>query len=433
MSDESTDDQILNCNFCGKARNSVKKLIAGPNVYICDECVTISYNIIKSQEEKETAEMMDFEIMSPREIFDSLSEYVVGHEEVKQMLSVSAYNHYKRLQLLWDDPDISLDKSNILICGPTGSGKTHIAKSLAKILDAPFTIADATTITEAGYVGEDVESVLERLLVAADYDLDYAQQGIIYIDEIDKKARTSESNTSTRDVSGEGVQQALLRLIEGTTSKVKINMSNRKYQAEEYVEFDTTNILFILGGAFVGLEKIIEKRIKSNSTIGFSAKIVTEKDKTELFKNAKPKDFIDYGLIPEFMGRIPILGVLTKLSESELLSVLKDIKGSIVSQYQKLLEFDNIELNFSREFLTELLAVAESQGMGARSLRSAMDSALLSVMFRAPDLSDSGVTHIDFTEFGKPPMLKQKGKDKVDKNYTYYRGQNEERLHKSQG
>ena len=431
MSEESTEDQVLSCNFCGKARNSVKKLIAGPNVYICDECVTISYNIIKSQEEKETAELMDFEIMSPQEIYDSLSEYVVGHDEVKQMLSVSAYNHYKRLQLIWDDPEIILDKSNILICGPTGSGKTHIAKSLAKILEAPFTIADATTITEAGYVGEDVESVLERLLVAADYDLDYAQQGIIYIDEIDKKARTSENNTSTRDVSGEGVQQALLRLIEGTTSKVKINISNRKYQAEEYVEFDTSNVLFILGGAFVGLEKIIEKRIKSNNTIGFGATIITEEGKTELFTKAKPKDFIDYGLIPEFMGRIPIIGVLTKLKDSELMSVLTKIKGNIVSQYQQLIQFDNIELNFSEEFLRELLKIADSQGMGARSLRSAMDSVLMSTMFRAPDLNEQGVTTINFTEFGKPPMLTQKGKDIVDKNYTHYRGHNEERLHKT--
>jgi len=431
VSEESTEDQVLSCNFCGKARNSVKKLIAGPNVYICDECVTISYNIIKSQEEKESGELMDFEIMSPKEIYESLSEYVVGHDEVKQMLSVSAYNHYKRLQLIWDDPEITLDKSNILICGPTGSGKTHIAKSLAKILEAPFTIADATTITEAGYVGEDVESVLERLLVAADYDLEYAQQGIIYIDEIDKKARTSENNTSTRDVSGEGVQQALLRLIEGTTSKVKINISNRKYQAEEYVEFDTSNVLFILGGAFVGLEKIIEKRIKSNNTIGFGATIITEQDKTELFTKAKPKDFIDYGLIPEFMGRIPIIGVLTKLKESELMSVLTDIKGNIVSQYQQLMQFDNIELKFSQEFLRELLKIADSQGMGARSLRSAMDSVLISTMFRAPDLSQEGVTTINFTEFGKPPMLTQKGKDIVDKNYTHYRGQNEERLHKT--
>ncbi len=431
MSEESTEDQVLSCNFCGKARNSVKKLIAGPNVYICDECVTISYNIITSQEEKESAEVMDFEIMSPQEIYDSLSEYVVGHDEVKQMLSVSAYNHYKRLQLIWDDPDLILDKSNILICGPTGSGKTHIAKSLAKILEAPFTIADATTITEAGYVGEDVESVLERLLVAADYDLEYAQQGIIYIDEIDKKARTSESNTSTRDVSGEGVQQALLRLIEGTTSKVKINISNRKYQAEEYVEFDTSNVLFILGGAFVGLEKIIEKRIKSNNTIGFGATIITEQDKTELFSKSKPKDFIDYGLIPEFMGRIPIIGVLTKLKDSELMCVLTKIKGNIVSQYQQLIQFDNIELNFSDEFLRELLKIADSQGMGARSLRSTMDSVLISTMFRAPDLSEKGVTAINFTEFGKPPMLTQKGKDIVDKNYTHYRGHNEERLHKT--
>ena len=432
MSEQQTEPQALSCNFCGKPRNTVKKLIAGPNVYICDECITISYNIIKTQEEKETPENANEVDMTPKDIYNALCEYVVGHDEVKQMLAVSAYNHYKRLNILWEDADQELDKSNILICGPTGSGKTHIAKSLAKICEAPFTIADATTITEAGYVGEDVESVLERLLVAADYDLDYAQQGIIYIDEIDKKARTSESNQSTRDVSGEGVQQALLRLIEGTTSKVKINISNRKYQAEEYVEFDTSNVLFILGGAFVGLEKIIEKRIKSSSTIGFGAKIVSESDKTKLLSQATPKDFIDYGLIPEFMGRVPIVGVLNKLDEAELLDVLINVKGSIVSQYKMLMAVDKIDLDFDQEYLIELLKASDAQGMGARSLRSTLDSALMSVMFRAPELSKRGVTKIQFTEFGKPPMLTQKGKQIVDKNYTYYRGQHEERLQKSQ-
>ena len=433
MSEKQTEPQALSCNFCGKARNTVKKLIAGPNVYICDECITISYNIIKTQEEKETPETATEVDMTPRDIYDALCEYVVGHDEVKQMLAVSAYNHYKRLGIIWDDPEQEIDKSNILICGPTGSGKTHIAKSLAKICEAPFTIADATTITEAGYVGEDVESVLERLLVAADYDLDYAQQGIVYIDEIDKKARTSESNTSTRDVSGEGVQQALLRLIEGTVSKVKINISNRKYQAEEYVEFDTSNVLFILGGAFVGLEKVIERRVKSNSTIGFGAKIVTDSDKAKLLSQVTPKDFIDYGLIPEFMGRVPIIGVLNKLTEPELMDVLINVKGSIVSQYKRLLEIDKIDLDFETEFYSGLLKQSDSQGMGARSLRSTLDSTLMSVMFRAPDLSKKGVTKITFTEFGKPPMLTQKGKQVVDKNYTYYRGQHEERLQKSQG
>ena len=349
------------------------------------------------------------------------------------MLAVSAYNHFKRLSIQEDDPDVVLDKSNILMCGPTGSGKTHIAKSLAKILDAPFAIADATTITEAGYVGEDVESVLERLLSQADYDLEYAQQGIIYIDEIDKKSRTSESSQSTRDVSGEGVQQALLRLIEGTTCKVKINVNNKKYMSEEYVEFDTSNVLFILGGAFVGLEKVIERRVKSNSNIGFGANIISEADKRNIMSKATPKDFIDYGLIPEFMGRLPNIGVLNKLDNTELLSVLRDIKGSIVSQYQTLLAAEEIDLEFTEQFLIDLLNAADSQGMGARSLRSVLDSTLISVMFRAPDLKKKGVSQITFTEFGKPPMLKQKGKDIVDKNYTYYRGQHEERLQKSQG
>ena len=431
MSEQETEPQTLSCNFCGKPRNTVKKLIAGPNVYICDECITISYNIIKVQEDKDSESNYEFEIMTPEEIYSALSEYVIGHEDVKKMLSVSAYNHYKRIQLVWEDPDIVIDKSNILICGPTGSGKTHIAKSLAKILEAPFTIADATTITEAGYVGEDVESVLERLIVAADFDIDYAQQGIIYIDEIDKKSRTSESNQSSRDVSGEGVQQALLRLIEGTVCKVKVNTNNRKYQTEEYVEFDTSNILFILGGAFVGLEKIIEKRKKSTNTIGFGARIISESDKSKLLNDVVPKDFIDYGLIPEFMGRVPIIGVLNKLEQDELLNVLTNVKDSIVSQYQQLLKVDNIDLQFSQDFLVGVLKVSDSQGMGARSLRSTLDSSLMSVMFRAPELSKRGVKKITFTEFGKPPMLTQKGKDVIDKNYTYYRGQHEERLQKS--
>jgi len=428
VSEQQTEPQVLSCNFCGKPRNTVKKLIAGPNAYICDECITISYNIIKVQEDKDTESGYEFEIMTPQEIYSLLSEYVIGHDDVKKMLSVSAYNHYKRIQLLWEDPDIEIDKSNILICGPTGSGKTHIAKSLAKILEAPFTIADATTITEAGYVGEDVESVLERLLVAADFDIEYAQQGIIYIDEIDKKARTSESNQSTRDVSGEGVQQALLRLIEGTVCKVKVNTNNKKYQTEEYVDFDTSNVLFILGGAFVGLEKIIEKRKKSSTTIGFGAKIYSDSDKTKLLNLAIPKDFIDYGIIPEFMGRVPIIGVLNKLSQDELLNVLTNVKDSIVSQYQKLFEVDNIILELTKEFLIGVLKISDSQGMGARSLRSTLESSLMSVMFRAPELSKKGVKQITFTEFGKPPMLKQKGKDIVDKNYTYYRGHHEERL-----
>ena len=428
MSEDETEVQGLSCNFCGKPRSELKKLIAGPSVYICDECITISYNIIVEQAKPLEEPQPEEKHMSPSEIYDALSEYVVGHSEVKQMLAVSAYNHYKRLTLLADNPQQVIDKSNILICGPTGSGKTHIAKSLAKILNTPFTIADATTITEAGYVGEDVESVLERLLVAADYDLIRAEQGIIYIDEIDKKARSSESNTSTRDVSGEGVQQALLRLIEGTTCKVKINISNRKYQAEEYVEFDTSNVLFIVGGAFVGLEKIIERRVAQGSAIGFGAKIMSQQQYGDVLTQAMPKDFVDYGLIPEFMGRVPVLGVLNRLTPAEFLSILTEVKGSIISQYKMMFEVDKIELDFTESFFLGLLRQSDYQGMGARSLRSTLESALMSPMYRAPDLSKKGVTKITFTEFGEPPMLKQKGKDVVDKNYTYYRGQHEEKL-----
>lgn len=428
MSEDVTEVQGLGCNFCGKPRSELKKLIAGPGVYICDECITISYNIIVEQAKPLEEPQPEEKHMSPSEIYDALSEYVVGHSEVKQMLAVSAYNHYKRLTLLADNPQQVMDKSNILICGPTGSGKTHIAKSLAKILNTPFTMADATTITEAGYVGEDVESVLERLLVAADYDLDRAEQGIIYIDEIDKKARSSESNTSTRDVSGEGVQQALLRLIEGTSCKVKINISNRKYQAEEYVEFDTSNVLFIVGGAFVGLEKIIERRVAQGSAIGFGAKIMSQDNNSDVMSQAMHKDFVDYGLIPEFMGRVPVLGVLNRLTPEEFLSILTEVKGSMISQYKMMFEVDKIELDFTESFFLGLLTQSDHQGMGARSLKSTLESALMSTMYRAPELSKKGVTQITFTEFGKPPMLKQKGKDVVDKNYTYYRGQHEEKL-----
>jgi len=304
------ETKMLNCSFCGKSRDSVEKLIAGPNVYICNECVVLSYNIVQKIDKPE--EESDFGTLpSPKEIKEHLDEYIIGHESAKELLSVSAYNHYKRV--LSDDETIELEKTNVLLIGPTGTGKTLFAKTLAKKLNVPFAIADATTLTEAGYVGEDVESVLERLLTIADFDIDLAQKGIVYIDEIDKKARRSESNVATRDVSGEGVQQALLRLIEGTTTKVKIS-TGKKY-ADDYIDFDTTNVLFIVGGAFVGIEKNIERRLRKSSTIGFGAKVITEAEKQNLLRSVSAEDLIDYGLIPEILGRLPIIAPLDKLSD----------------------------------------------------------------------------------------------------------------------
>lgn len=417
---------MLNCSFCGKSRDSVEKLIAGPNVYICNECVVLSYNIVQKIDKPE--EESDFGTLpSPKEIKEHLDEYIIGHESAKELLSVSAYNHYKRV--LSDDDTIELEKTNVLLLGPTGTGKTLFAKTLAKKLNVPFAIADATTLTEAGYVGEDVESVLERLLTIADFDIDLAQKGIVYIDEIDKKARRSESNVATRDVSGEGVQQALLRLIEGTTTKVKIS-TGKKY-ADDYVDFDTTNVLFIVGGAFVGIEKNIERRLRKSSTIGFGAKVITETEKQNLLRSVSAEDLIDYGLIPEILGRLPIIAPLDKLSEDQLIHVLTSVKNSILKQNQKLLELDNLKLSFGEEFIRSAATLAIKRKLGARALKGVVEETLINIMYRAPELKKQGVVEIILDKYpvssSHAPILKyEDGRTEIDTQYKTYRGINEE-------
>ena len=391
-----TEKKNLSCSFCGKNRESVDKLIAGPSVYICNECITLSYNIIVNEKPTATEDELSLENLPiPTDIKTHLDQYIVGHENAKELFSVSAYNHYKRI-FYPDDEDIEIEKSNILLVGPTGTGKTLFAKTLAKKLNVPFAIADATTLTEAGYVGDDVESVIERLLSLADYDIDLAQRGIVYIDEVDKKARRSESNVATRDVSGEGVQQALLRLIEGTTIKVKLG--NSKKYTDDFVEFDTSNVLFILGGAFVGIEKVIEKRLKKSSSIGFGATVIDESSKNKLLASVLPEDIIDYGLIPELVGRLPILISLENLTEEQLKQVLT-VKNNPVDQVKALLDIDKIELEFADKFYTDVARIAIKQKLGARSIKSVVEYSVMNIMFRAPELQKKGVVKVVFDNY----------------------------------
>lgn len=418
-----TDKDNLHCSFCGKNRDDVDKLIAGPNTYICNECVTLSYRIVADEENKQQQQKITSDIPGPQEIKNHLDEYIVGHDYTKELLSVSAYNHYKKV---FNESDIEFDKSNVLLLGPTGTGKTLFAKTLSRKLHVPFAIADATTLTESGYVGEDVESVLERLLVMADFDVNLAQKGIVYIDEIDKKARKSESNTGTRDVSGEGVQQALLRLIEGTETKVKI--IRHKRHADEYVEFNTNNVLFILGGAFVGIEDIVKNRLKISSSIGFSAHLKHERQ--NLYAKITEQDVIDYGIIPELMGRIPILSSLEPLKQEHFLKILTDVKNSIVEQVQELFLMDNLEIELSQDYLNTTSEIALSKNLGARALRSVVEQSLVNIMFRGPGLQKSGVKKIIFhkypmTEQDLPDFVYDDGTVRKDTDYKFYRGTNE--------
>lgn len=421
-----TDKKHLRCSFCGKSRESVDKLIAGPSVYICNECITLSYNIVKKSAEEETVELESASIPTPIEIREHLDQYIVGHDSAKELMCVSAYNHYKRV--LRPSEDVELEKTNILLVGSTGTGKTLFAKTLAKKLNVPFAIADATTLTEAGYMGEDVESVLERLLNIAEFDIDAAQRGIVYIDEVDKKARRSETNTATRDVSGEGVQQALLRLIEGTTTKVKIN-SGKKY-GEEYIDFDTSNVLFILGGAFVGIEKIIEKRIKKSSTIGFNATVIDRKEKSKLLENLSAEDVIEFGLIPEIVGRLPIIATLEKLDSTHMVHVLTGVKNSILEQNKKLLEMDDIQLEFGDDYITTAADLAVKKNLGARALKGIVEQSLISTMYRAPELKKLGVQKILFDKYPvstnvKPKLFFVDNTQREDIEYKLYRGTHE--------
>jgi ATP-dependent Clp protease ATP-binding subunit ClpX len=422
-----TEKKNLSCSFCGKNREAVDKLIAGPSVYICNECITLSYNIIVNEKPVKDEDELSLEnLPQPLEIKQFLDEYIVGHENAKELFAVSAYNHYKRIFYPEQD-EIELEKSNILLVGPTGTGKTLFAKTLAKKLNVPFAIADATTLTEAGYVGDDVESVIERLLTLADYDIDLAQRGIVYIDEVDKKARRSESNVATRDVSGEGVQQALLRLVEGTNIKVKLG--NSKKFADDYIEFDTSNVLFILGGAFVGVEKTIEKRLKKSSTIGFNATVIDADAKNGLLSKLLPEDVIDYGLIPELVGRLPILISLENLTEAQLKQVLS-VKNNSVDQVKTLLAIDKLELEFTEKFYSDVAKIAIKQKLGARSVKSIVEYSVMNIMYRAPELQKSGVTKVVFDNYPisldkVPTLVYSDGHTHTDKEYKIYRGLNE--------